>query len=73
MAENIRTTKQLLPTLAIHFFNIALGTFVNWTIYYHAFGPVNSPTTIFDYDLFNQFYMLIIAFTSFLIELTMIL
>uniref|UniRef100_A0A1I8BA16 7TM_GPCR_Srx domain-containing protein n=1 Tax=Meloidogyne hapla TaxID=6305 RepID=A0A1I8BA16_MELHA len=71
LAENIRTTKQLIPILAIHFFNIALGTFVNWTTYYQAFGPLNS--SIFAYELFNQIYMLIIAFTSFLIELTMIL
>nr|CAD2134296.1 unnamed protein product [Meloidogyne enterolobii] len=71
LAENIRTTKQLIPILAIHFFNIALGTFVNWTIYYQAFGPIT--TGMFAYQLFNQIYMLIIAFTSFLIELTMIL
>uniref|UniRef100_A0A915P7Z6 Uncharacterized protein n=1 Tax=Meloidogyne floridensis TaxID=298350 RepID=A0A915P7Z6_9BILA len=42
LAENIRTTKQLIPILAIHFFNIALGTFVNWTIYYQAFGPITT-------------------------------
>ncbi|KAF7632366.1 hypothetical protein Mgra_00008215, partial [Meloidogyne graminicola] len=72
LAENIRTTKQLFPILAIHFFNIALGTSVNWAIYYSFFGPINS-SSIFTYALFNQIYLLIISFTSFLIELTMIL
>ncbi|CAK5081912.1 unnamed protein product [Meloidogyne enterolobii] len=74
LVENIRTAKQLTPTLLIHFFNILIGALINWAFYLQIFGTkATSPSATFYYGLLDALFYCTIACTNFAIELTMIL
>ncbi|KAF7626051.1 hypothetical protein Mgra_00009766 [Meloidogyne graminicola] len=74
LVENIRTAKQLTPTLLIHFLNILIGTLINWAFYIKIFGTItDSNSKIFYYGLLDILFYITIAITNFAIELTMIL
>ncbi|KAF7632751.1 hypothetical protein Mgra_00007887 [Meloidogyne graminicola] len=74
LVENIRTAKQLTPTLLIHFLNILIGTLINWAFYIKIFGTItDSNSKIFYYGLLDILFYITIAINNFAIELTMIL
>ncbi|KAL3081842.1 hypothetical protein niasHS_012290 [Heterodera schachtii] len=72
LAENIRTTRQLAPTLLLHLFNLSIvtGGLLLYQYYYEFAG---TSATSYSSSLVMQVQLILITYTNFLIELTILI